>query len=108
MPCNITWTNYQSNTLIIEYCFAWIKQDGIPPNNYNFLKILVYGFYPPYSPELNPVEMIWKHIRAKYFNNRIFETLDDVEKQLSKSLKEVFTSVHEIKQLTFYKWMHIN
>lgn len=70
------------------------------------LNIIVW-FLPPYSPELNPVEMIWKHIPAKHFNNRIFDTLDDVEKQLSRSLKEVFISIHETKQLTFYKWMKL-
>ncbi len=77
------------------------KQLQLPEN-------IITWFLPPYSPELNPVEMIWKRIRAKYFNNRIFETLDDVEKQLSKSLKEVFVSIDEIKQLTFYKWMQVN
>lgn len=77
------------------------KQLQLPEN-------IIIWFLPPYSPELNPVEMIWKRIRTKYFNNRIFDTLDDVEKQLSKSLKEVFVSIHEIKQLTFYKWMQLN
>jgi hypothetical protein len=77
------------------------KQLQLPEN-------IILWFLPPYSPELNPVEMIWKHIRAKHFNNRIFDTLNDVEKQLSKSLKEVFVSTHEIKQLTFYKWMQLN
>jgi transposase len=47
----------------------------------------LYGFLPPYSPELNPVEMIWKHIRAKYFNNRIFDTPDDVEKQVEQIIE---------------------
>jgi transposase len=77
------------------------KQLRLPQN-------IIVWFLPPYSPELNPVEMIWKHIRTKYFNNRIFDTLNDVEKQLSRSLKEVFVSIHETKQLTFYKWMQLN
>lgn len=64
---------------------------------------IILWFLPPYWPELNPVEMIWKHIRVKHFNNRILDTLDEVEKQLSKSLKEVFLSTAEIKQLTYYK-----
>ena len=71
-----------------------------------FPQNITVWFLPPYS--LNPVEMIWKHIRTKHFNNRIFDTLNDVEKQLSSSLKEVFVSIHETKQLTFYKWMQLN
>ncbi len=77
------------------------KQLRLPQN-------IIVWFLPPYSPELNPVEMICKHIRTKHFNNRIFDTLDDVEKQLSRSLKEVFVSIQETKQLTFYKWMQLN
>jgi transposase len=73
-----------------------------------FPQNIIVWFLPPYSPELNPVEMIWKLIRTKHFNNRIFDTLNDVEKQLSRSLKEVFVSIHETKQLTFYKWMQLN
>jgi len=73
-----------------------------------FPQNIIVWFLPPYSPELNPVEMIWKHIGTKHFNNRIFDTLNDVEKQLSRSLKEVFVSIHETKQLAFYKWMQLN
>jgi transposase len=36
----------------------------------------------PYPPELNPVELLWREIRAKYFKNRIFDTLDAVEETL--------------------------
>jgi transposase len=45
---------------------------------------------PPYSPELNPTEHIWDYIREqKKFNNYTFPTLDAVEEQLCKSLKEI-------------------
>lgn len=39
-----------------------------------------------YSPELNPVELLWREIRAKYFKNKIFPTLDDVEETLATAL----------------------
>ena len=65
------------------------------------LSIIVW-FLTPSSPELNPVEMIWKRIRTKHFKNKIFDTHNEVEKQLSRSLK-MFVSIPEIKQLTFYK-----
>lgn len=70
------------------------------------------GFYhhienPPLedAPELNPVEMIWKRIRANYFNNKTFETIDDVEETLNTALVETYQSKDEIKQLTNYKWL---
>jgi transposase len=32
----------------------------------------------PYSPELNPVELLWRELRKKYFHNKLFDSLDDV------------------------------
>lgn len=33
---------------------------------------------PPYSPELNPIERFWQHLKDRWLSNRIFQTLDDV------------------------------
>ena len=33
-------------------------------------------FLPPYSPELNPTELIWKRTRYKTTHNRYFPTID--------------------------------
>jgi transposase len=35
-------------------------------------------FLPAYSPELNPVERVWKLTRRLYIHNRYFPTLDEV------------------------------
>jgi transposase len=35
-------------------------------------------FLPPYSPELNPAERVWKLTRRKRLHNRYFATLDEV------------------------------
>ena len=43
---------------------------------------------PPYSPELNPVEHLWDHLREKSFNNRLFSSMRAVTEQLSRSLRE--------------------
>lgn len=40
----------------------------------------------PYSPEQNPVELLWREIRKKYFHNSIFPSLDEVENMLEKAL----------------------
>lgn len=41
---------------------------------------------PPYSPELNPVEILWDEIREKYFHNRLFNSMDALEDQLELAL----------------------
>jgi transposase len=35
-------------------------------------------YLPPYSPELNPIERVWKLTRRKATHNRYFPTLDDI------------------------------
>ncbi len=33
---------------------------------------------PPYSPELNPIERLWAHLKSHYLSNRIFTDYDDL------------------------------
>jgi transposase len=35
-------------------------------------------YLPPYSPELNPIERLWKLKRRQCIHNRYFPTLDEV------------------------------
>jgi transposase len=44
-------------------------------------------FLPPYSPELNPIERVWKLIRRCCLHNRYFPTLDDVVSALEPRLR---------------------
>lgn len=41
-------------------------------------KVLTLMFLPPYSPELNPIERVWKLTRRLATHNRHFPTLDHV------------------------------
>ena len=34
---------------------------------------------PPYSPKLNPAELIWRHLRQRKLSNRLHPTVDDLE-----------------------------
>lgn len=55
---------------------------------------------PAYSPELNPVELLWREIRRKYFHNRIFKSLDDVENTLSTALAAYQNNTESFRQLS--------
>ena len=63
-------------------------------------KNIIAWFLPPYSPELNPVELIWRELRAKYFNNKTFKTLDEVDDHLMFAIKDFTKDVDAIKKLT--------
>ena len=54
----------------------------------------------PYSPELNPVELLWREIRRKYFHNKIFATLDEVENTLQQALVSYHKNKHEVRKLS--------
>ncbi len=34
------------------------------------------AFIPPYTPEMNPIEQVWKEIRKRGFKNKAFQTLE--------------------------------
>ena len=40
---------------------------------------LVRIFLPPYSPELNPIERVWRITRRQITHNRYFESIEDLE-----------------------------
>lgn len=41
-------------------------------------------FLPPYSPDLNPIERVWKLTRRLCTHNRYFATLDEVKQAVEK------------------------
>lgn len=63
-------------------------------------------FLPPYSPELNPMEHIWDHLRENYFSNIAFDSLDEVENTLCEGLKNLFHNHEMVKSLTKFYWLN--
>lgn len=60
-------------------------------------------FLPPATPELNPIEQIWKEIRKRGFRNQIFKTLEKVIDRLCETICSL-TNV-DIKSITGRKWI---
>ncbi len=60
---------------------------------------------PPYSPELNPVERLFKELRRE-LKNRVFESLEAVEEAVIKAIKPFLKDGLRVKKLTFYGWLH--
>ena len=60
---------------------AWHKSGGLElPEN------IILFHIPPYTPEMNPIEQIWKEIRKCGFRNEVFATLRKVMDRLSDTL----------------------
>jgi transposase len=54
------------------------------PNN------IVLVFLPPYSPELNPAELVWLNMKRK-MNNKIYKTMEELKLDLDKIVKNLLT-----------------
>jgi len=44
-------------------------------------------FLPPYSPNLNLIERVWKFLNQKLLYNRYFETFDQFRNEIKEFLK---------------------
>jgi transposase len=62
-------------------------------------------YQPPYSPEVNPVEHLWKYLRENYFGNRYWDTIEELEAYLVKILKEVHEEKEILASLTRFDWI---
>ena len=77
---------------------AWHKSQSlvIPAN-------IHLAFIPPYTPEMNPIEQVWKEIPTRGFKNEVFKTLEGVVDRLYKTVKDL--SSETIKSITGRKWI---
>ena len=62
-------------------------------------------FLPPYSPELNPTEILWREIREKWFCNKVFANLDAVEDQLMDALVSMNQNPETVKTISSFDWI---
>ena len=68
-------------------------------NHFNNLTII---HIPPYSPELNPAERVWKEIKSK-ISMKVFDTLDILENKVIDITNSL--GKKEIKSLTNYSYI---
>jgi len=64
-------------------------------------------FLPPYSPQLNPVEVLWKELRKDYFHNRVFANMDAVEDQLEEGLRNMAIDNARVRRFSSFLWMNM-
>ena len=77
---------------------AWHKSKGLEvPEN------IVLFHIPPYTPEMNPIEQIWKEIRKLGFRNEVFATLEHVVDRLCDTICSLSNQV--ISSITARKWI---
>ena len=66
-------------------------------------KNIVLFHIPPYTPEMNPIEQIWKEIRKRGFRNEVFATLEKVMDRLCDTICDLPEQV--VASITGRKWI---
>ena len=82
----------------------WFQQDNAPihTSNHTLEHLNNFGFelfdWPPYSPDLNPIENIWSILSYSIYNgNRIYKNTRDLKKAILKAWDEI--SEKKLKKL---------
>lgn len=97
--------NFKIAGYMIDDCILLIC-DGAMWHKANALiipKQITLAFIPPYTPEMNPIEQIWKEIRKRGFRNEVFKTLEKVIDRLCDVIRELPASV--IHNITGRQWI---
>jgi transposase len=79
---------------------AWHRSfTMVVPTNIRLFPLL------PYTPELNPIEMIWDEVREKGFRNEVFGSLEGVIDRLCQTVKELTEDTLRVSSITRRKWL---
>jgi transposase len=79
---------------------GWHRAKRLPiPTNMRLVPL------PPWSPPLNPAEHVWDELREKYFANRWFATLDQLDAQLVTGLAVLEADTPRMASLTGFDWI---
>ncbi len=60
-------------------------------------------FLPPYSPDLNPIEQVWRKTRREVTHNRYFKNLDELEQKLDAYFEDFKKPNDELRSLCSFK-----
>jgi len=52
-------------------------------------------FLPSYSPNLNLIERLWKHVKKRTLNGKFYETFDDFRSTIEGTLDNLNTTNHK-------------
>ncbi len=89
-----------SEDMIVLCCdgAAWHKSSTLEvPKN------VILQYIPPYTPEMNPIEQIWKELRKRGFRNEVFATLEKVIDRLCDVINGLSAEV--VRSITGREWI---
>jgi transposase len=60
---------------------------------------------PPYSPELNPVERVWLHLKARFLSLRLLNDYKAIVTAAARAWRRLRRDTGRLTSLTSYPWI---
>jgi transposase len=76
-----------------------IAADLVVPANLSLV------FPPPYSPELNPIERLWLHLRDNHLTHRVFAGTAEIIDACCDAWNALLAETGRIRSLCSYPWI---
>ena len=106
--CNTAWVNEflkcLSDAFKNDYILlCWDRASWHTSNSLTIPDNIYIHYLPAYTPEMNPIEQLWKEPRKNDFKNTLFNSLNDVMDKLSNSLMAIKNAV--VKSICGRNWV---
>ena len=60
---------------------------------------------PPYSPELNPIERVFLHLKARHLSHRLLDDYEAIVDATCKAWRDLLADTGRLASLTGYPWI---
>lgn len=89
---------------------ALLVLDGAGWHHSSALRVpdnLTLRYLPPYSPELNPAEMLWREMRQRYLSNRVYADAAALDSAVTSAWLGLSDDLPRMRQLTDFDWIRL-
>ena len=87
------------HAILVLDCAPWHLTKKLKvPANITLLSL------PPYAPELNPQEGVWRVLKDRYLNNRVFDSMEDITEACAQAWNALIQTPNLIRSLCHREW----
>ncbi|MBF0351394.1 MAG: transposase [SAR324 cluster bacterium] len=73
-----------------QWLTDWVKQQQ------SWLQL---EFLPPYSPDFNPIERLWRWMKTEFIHNQCWKTAKDLKQSMENLIREMQTGLWNLTSL---------
>ncbi|MEW6238115.1 MAG: IS630 family transposase [Candidatus Omnitrophota bacterium] len=92
--------NLDTHLILVWDGAAWHRSKTLViPKNISLVSL------PPYSPELNPVERIWRYLRSHFLSNRLFKNYHAILEAVCDAWNQFTLDPQRVASVTSVSWL---